>query len=108
MGPASKCIESKCTQTVRLDGTGVGSVKAPSNVIRLNGNLSPGSSHTWSVVSSGLGTSPSWSFTVAQSEKDVCGRMSGIGHGEGDADEYIKEEKNKVDGRPEGSGGGAS
>jgi len=89
--PASRCIQTKCTQTVTLDGRVVGSVKAPNNVMRLSGSLSPGSVHTWSVDSSGLGKGPSWTFTVAKSEKDVCGRMSGIGHGEGDADEYIKE-----------------
>lgn len=97
--PAEDCAKQSCTQTVTFDGKVVGTVKAPKNVVRLSGKLSPGSRHKWSVKSSGMHTSPTWTFTVAKRASEVCGRMSGIGHGEGDADEYNKET---------GGGGGGS
>jgi len=90
--PAEECAKSGCSQTVTLDGKEVATVQAPKNVARLSGNLAPGSTHTWSVKSSGMTSSPTWKFTVAKSQQDVCGRMSRIGHGEGDDAEYDKED----------------
>lgn len=102
--PSLDCIKSKCSQKVTFDGKVVATVTAPKNIAKLP-TQSAGSAHSWKVESGGS-SSPTWSFTVAKSQKDVCGRITGLGHGEGDADEYDKEEGGG--GKKGGSNGGDS